>query len=111
MKIVYTDNNATTKTADEVIQEMLPYFGELYGNPSSMHTFGDKVAKKLIQARQRVADLINADPEEIIFTSCGTESDNAAIYSAINAFPDKKHIITSNVEHPGINKFSKKQRL
>ncbi len=105
MKIVYTDNNATTKTADEVIQEMLPYFGELYGNPSSMHTFGDKVAKKLIQARQRVADLINADPGEIIFTSCGTESDNAAIASAINAFPEKKHIITSSVEHPGINKF------
>ncbi len=105
MKIVYTDNNATTKTADEVIQEMLPYFGELYGNPSSMHTFGDKVAKKLIQARQRVADLINADPGEIIFTSCGTESDNAAINSAINAFPEKKHIITSSVEHPGINKF------
>jgi len=87
MKIVYTDNNATTKTADEVIQEMLPYFGELYGNPSSMHTFGDRVAKKLTQARQQVADLINADPEEIIFTSCGTESDNAAISSAINAFP------------------------
>jgi len=86
MKIVYTDNNATTKTDDKVIQEMLPYFGELYGNPSSMHTFGDKVAKKLIQARQKVADLINADPEEIIFTSCGTESDNAAIASAINAF-------------------------
>ncbi|MCK5311538.1 MAG: aminotransferase class V-fold PLP-dependent enzyme, partial [Desulfobacteraceae bacterium] len=65
MEIVYTDNNATTKVADEVIEEMLPYFGELYGNPSSMHTFGDKVGKKIKQARQRVADLINADPEEI----------------------------------------------
>ena len=102
MKIVYTDNNATTKVADEVIEEMLPYFGELYGNPSSMHTFGDQVYKKIKQARQRVADLINADPDEIIFTSCGTESDNAAIYSAINAYPEKKHIITSNVEHPAI---------
>lgn len=103
MKIIYTDNNATTKVADEVIEEMLPYFGELYGNPSSMHTFGDKVEKKIRQARQRVADLINADPDEIIFTSCGTESDNSAIYAAINAFPEKKHIITSNVEHPAVN--------
>jgi cysteine desulfurase len=103
MRIVYTDNNATTKVADEVIEEMLPYFGELYGNPSSMHTFGDQVAKKVKQARQRVADLINADPDEIIFTSCGTESDNTAIYSAINAYPEKKHIITSNVEHPAVN--------
>lgn len=102
MKIVYTDNNATTKVADEVIQEMLPYLGELYGNPSSMHTFGDQVGKKLKEARQRVADLINADPEEIVFTSCGTESDNSAIYSAIKAFPDKKHIIASNVEHPAV---------
>ena len=107
MNIVYTDNNATTRTADEVIQEMLPYFGELYGNPSSMHTFGDKVDRKIKQARQRVADLINADIEEIIFTSCGTESDSSAIYAAINAFPERKHIITSNVEHPAVkNLFS-----
>ena len=103
MEIVYTDNNATTKVADEVIQEMLPYFGELYGNPSSMHTFGDQVGKKVKEARQRVADFINADPDEIVFTSCGTESDNAAINAAIKAFPEKKHIITSNVEHPAIN--------
>ncbi len=107
MKIVYTDNNATTKVADEVIEEMLPYFGELYGNPSSMHTFGDQAGKKVKEARQKVADLINADPEEIVFTSCGTESDNSAIYSAINAFPDKKHIVTSNVEHPAINNLYK----
>ena len=104
MEIVYTDNNATTKVADEVIAEMLPYFGELYGNPSSMHTFGDQVGKKIKEARQRVADFINADPDEIVFTSCGTESDNAAINAALNAFPAKKHIITSNVEHPAINK-------
>ncbi len=105
MDIIYTDNNATTKVADEVIKEMLPYLGELYGNPSSMHTFGDKVNKKIKEARQRVAEFINADPEEIIFTSCGTESDNAAINSAIKAFPKKKHIITSSVEHPGIKNF------
>ena len=108
MKIVYTDNNATTKVADEVIEEMLPYFGQFYGNPSSMHTFGDQVGKKVIKARQQVADLINADPEEIVFTSCGTESDNSAIYAAINAFPEKKHIITSNVEHPAVNNLYKK---
>jgi cysteine desulfurase len=108
MKIIYTDNNATTKVADEVIEEMLPYFGELYGNPSSMYTFGDQVDKKIRRARQQVADLINADPEEIVFTSCGTESDNSAIYAAINAFPEKKHIITSNVEHPAINNLYKK---
>ena len=102
MRIVYTDNNATTKVASAVIKEMLPYLGELYGNPSSMYTFGDQVAKKVKQARQRVADLINADPDEIIFTSCGTESDNSAIRSAIQAFPEKKHIVTSNVEHPAV---------
>jgi cysteine desulfurase len=105
MNVVYTDNNATTKVADEVIEEMLPYFGELYGNPSSMHTFGDTVGKKIKEARAKVADLINAEPEEIIFTGCGTESDNAAIRAAVMAFPDKKHIITSNVEHPGIKNF------
>jgi cysteine desulfurase len=102
MKVTYTDNNATTKVADEVIEEMLPYFGQFYGNPSSMHTFGDQVGKKLKQARQRVSDLINADPDEIVFTSCGTESDNSAVFSALNANPDKKRIITSNVEHPAI---------
>jgi cysteine desulfurase len=102
MKIIYTDNNATTKVADQVIEEMLPYFGQLYGNPSSMYTFGDEVDKKLKQARQRVADFINADPDEIIFTSCGTESDNSAIHAAITTFPEKKHLITSNVEHPAI---------
>ncbi len=107
MKIIYTDNNATTKVADEVIEEMLPYFGEFYGNPSSMHTFGDKVAKKIKQARQKVADLINADPKEIIFTSCGTESDNSAVLYALKANSDKKHIITSNVEHPAIRSLYK----
>jgi len=107
MRVIYTDNNATSKVAGEVIDEMMPYFGELYGNPSSMHTFGDEVGKKIKQARQRVADLINADPEEIVFTSCGTESDNAAINAAIKAFPQKKHLITSTVEHPAIkNLFS-----
>jgi cysteine desulfurase len=102
MEIVYTDNNATTKVDEEVVEEMFPFFGALYGNPSSMHTFGGQVDSKIQRAREQVAHLINADPEEIIFTSCGTESDNTAIYAAIHAFPEKKHIITSNVEHPAI---------
>ncbi|MFO7911295.1 MAG: cysteine desulfurase NifS [Desulfotignum sp.] len=102
MKVIYTDNNATTKVADEVIEEMVPYLGQFYGNPSSMHTFGDQVGKKITQARMQVAQLINADPDEIVFTSCGTESDNSAIFSALNANPDKKQIITSTVEHPAI---------
>ena len=102
MKVVYTDNNATTRVAPEVLEEMLPYFSEQYGNPSSMHSFGGNVAKKLQEARERVANLINATPLEIIFTSCGTESDNAAIMAALELYPEKKHIITSAVEHPAI---------
>jgi cysteine desulfurase len=107
MNIIYTDNNATTKVADEVIEEMVPYLGKFYGNPSSMYTFGDIVNEKINQARNKVADLINAHPNEIIFTSCGTESDNSAINAAINNFPKKKHIITSEVEHPAIIQFCK----
>ncbi len=102
MDIIYVDNNATTKVSDAVIEEMLPYLGQMYGNPSSMYTFGDIVNKKIKKARQQVADLIGATADEIFFTSCGTESDNTAIRSAIQAFPDKKHIITTQVEHPAI---------
>lgn len=99
---VYLDNNATTRVAPEVVEEMLPYFSELYGNPSSMYTFGGKVAGKIHEARERVAKFIGAKPEEIIFTSCGTESNNTAIWAAVNANPDKRHIVTSRVEHPAI---------
>jgi cysteine desulfurase len=103
MKTVYLDNNATTQVAPEVLEAMLPYFSELYGNPSSMHTFGGQVAQKIRVAREQAAALIGASPDEIIFTSCGTESDNAAIRSALAIRPDKKHIITSRVEHPAIH--------
>jgi cysteine desulfurase len=103
MKTIYLDNNATTKVADEVLEAMLPYFNELYGNPSSMHTFGGQVGQKIRMAREQVAALLGALPEEIIFTSCGTESDNAAIRSALATRPYKKHIITSRVEHPAIH--------
>jgi len=102
MNTIYLDNNATTKVAPEVLEAMLPYFTELYGNPSSMHSFGGQVARKIRIAREQAAALIGASPEEIIFTSCGTESDNAAIRSALATRPGKKHIITSRVEHPAV---------
>ncbi len=102
MKVVYADNNATTKVAPEVVDAMAPYFTEYYGNPSSMHTFGGQVAKKIDVARQQVADIIGADPAEIVFTSCGTESDNAAIWGILKSNPHKRHIVTSRVEHPAV---------
>ncbi len=105
MKPVYLDNNATTRVAPEVMEEMLPFFSDLYGNPSSMHTFGGQVHGKIEQARKSVASLIGALPEEIIFTGCGTESDNTALMSAVESFPRKKHVITSRVEHPAVLNF------
>ena len=102
MNVIYVDNNATTQVSPEVLEEMLPYFNEFYGNPSSMHTFGGKVEQKITEARTRIASLLGASPEEIIFTSCGTESDSTAIRAAILSNPDKKHIVTSRVEHPAI---------
>jgi cysteine desulfurase len=102
MKVIYVDNNATTMVAPEVLDAMLPYFSTYYGNPSSMHSFGGDVATKIKDARENVAKLIGADPEEIVFTSCGTESDGTAIRAAIESYPNKKHIVTSRVEHPAI---------
>ena len=102
MKTVYVDNNATTRVAPQVLEAMMPYFSEYYGNPSSMHSFGGDVAKKIKEARMSVADLIGASPEEIVFTSCGTESDSTAIRAAIHSNPDKRHIITTRVEHPAV---------
>ena len=102
MKPVYLDNNATTQVAPEVLETMLPYFHELYGNPSSMHSFGGQVMKQVRKAREQVAALLGASPDEIIFTSCGSESDNAAIRSALASYPDKRHIVTSRVEHPAV---------
>jgi len=102
MKEIYLDNNATTRVAPEVLEVMLPYFGALYGNPSSMHSFGGQVGKEIRQAREQVAALLGASPDEIIFTSCGTESDNASIRSALISQPEKRHIVTSRVEHPAV---------
>lgn len=107
MRAVYLDNNATTRVADEVKEIMLPYFDSLYGNPSSMHTFGGQVHRKIEIAREQIAALINAEPEEIIFTSCGTESDNTAIMSCLQSNPDRKHIVTTRVEHPAVLNFCK----
>ncbi|CAO0821391.1 cysteine desulfurase IscS [Desulfarculales bacterium] len=104
-KIVYLDNNATSQTAPEVVAAMLPFFGEYYGNPSSMHTFGGEVKAHIDKARQQVASLLGCDPEEIIFTSCGTESDNTAIMAALRSFPQKRHVVTTRVEHPAVLNF------
>ncbi len=101
-RIVYMDNNATTRVAPEVVEEMMPYYSTYYGNPSSMHTFGGQVGTKVEEARAKIASLIGASPEEIIFTSCGTESDSTAILSALQALPEKRHIVTSRVEHPAV---------
>ncbi len=103
MKNVYLDNNATTQVAREVIDAMLPFLEERWGNPSSMHDFGGRVQKDLDHARQQMANLLGAsNPSEIIFTSCGSESDNTAILSALQAQPEKKHVITTRVEHPAV---------
>ncbi|MEZ4550158.1 MAG: aminotransferase class V-fold PLP-dependent enzyme [Desulfobacterales bacterium] len=102
MDIIYMDNNATTKIAPEVLTAMMPYLTDYYGNASSMHSFGGTVGRELSAAREKVAALINAQPDEIIFTSCGTESDSTAIHAAIRSQPEKKHIITTRVEHPAI---------
>jgi cysteine desulfurase len=102
VKTIYLDNNATTQVAQEVLEVSLPYFHDLYGNPSSAYSFGGHVARRIREAREQVATLLSATPEEIIFTSCGTESDNTAIMSALATETGKRHIVTSRVEHPAI---------
>lgn len=100
---IYLDNNATTKVDPQVLEAMLPYLTDYYANPSSMHTFGGQLAKDVKVARENVAALLGAeDSSEIVFTSCGTEGDNAAIRAALLAQPEKRHIITSQVEHPAV---------
>ena len=99
---VYLDNNATTRVAPEVRDAMEPFFGELYGNPSSMHAFGGQVAKHLESAREEVARFINCEPDEIIFTSCATESDNTAIRGTAEFYGRETKIITTAVEHPAV---------
>ncbi|CAK7038885.1 MAG: Cysteine desulfurase NifS [Desulfovibrio sp.] len=102
MRTIYLDNNATTAVAPEVRDAMLPYFSDLYGNPSSMHSFGGQVAEAMENARLSLANLLGAHPDEILFTSCGSESDSSAIWTALQTQPDKRHIITTRVEHPAV---------
>lgn len=103
MKGIYLDNNATTMVDTAVVEAMLPYFSEQYGNPSSMHQFGNQVGRALKKARKQVQLLLGAEHDsEIIFTSCGTESDSTAILSALKAQPERKEIITTVVEHPAV---------
>jgi cysteine desulfurase len=100
---IYFDNNATTRVDEAVVEAMLPYFTEQFGNPSSMHSFGNKVGLAIKKARMQVQELLGAEHDsEIIFTSCGTESDSTAILSALKAQPDRKEIITTTVEHPAV---------
>jgi cysteine desulfurase len=97
---IYFDNNATTRIAPEALEAMQPFLTDLYGNPSSIHRFGSQVAQKIQEAREQVAALLGAaDPIEIVFTSCGTEGDNAAIRGILDSQPEKRHIVTTQVEH------------
>lgn len=102
MKTVYVDNNATTRVDAKVLEELLPCYTENYGNPSSMHHKGAESGNALKLARERVAKILNAEAGEILFTSCGTESNNSAIRAALKLHPDKKHIVTTMVEHPAV---------
>ena len=102
--MIYFDNNATTSIDSDVLDAMLPFLQENYGNPSSAYSFGKRVAQAVSHAREQLADLLGCEPSELIFTSCGTESDNSAIQSAIQLDPDRRHLVTSKVEHSAIVK-------
>ena len=100
---VYLDNNATTKVDEEVVKAMIPYFSEYYGNPFSLHLFGNETSLAVTQARQTIADILKAKPNEIIFTASGSEADNLAIRGIAKAYKHRgKHIITSTIEHPAV---------
>ena len=101
-KKIYLDNSATTRVYPEVAEEMRPYFDSIFGNASSFHSFGREAGKALEDSRAKVAALLNAEPSEIIFTGCGTESDNIAIFGILNAYGKKGHVITSKVEHHAV---------
>ena len=100
--MIYLDYNATTPILPKVLEAMMPYLTSEWGNPSSSYKFGSKLKTVIETARAQVAELVGAHPMEIIFTSCGTESNNAAIHAALKAHPRKRHIVTSAVEHPSV---------
>ena len=100
---VYLDNNATTKVDEEVVKAMMPYFSDYYGNPFSLHLFGNETGLAVTEARQTIADILKAKPSEIIFTASGSEADNLAIRGIAKAYKHRgKHIITSTIEHPAV---------
>lgn len=99
---IYLDNNATTKCDEDVLNAMLPYLSNQYGNPSSIYSFGKEVKDEITNARKNIAELLNANESEIIFTSCASESNVTAIMNAVKNYPEKKHIITTSVEHASI---------
>lgn len=101
--MIYLDNNATTRVAPEVLDAMQPYLSQFFGNPSSAHTLGREMKRAIEEAREQVVSLLGADePSEIVFTSCGSESDNWAIRGVLAAQPKKKHIVTTLVEHEAV---------
>ena len=101
--MIYLDNNATTRVAPEVLAAMTPYLSELFGNPSSAHALGRQMKQAVEEAREQVASLIGAsEADEITFTSCGSESDNWAIRGALRLHPEKKHVVTTLVEHEAV---------
>ena len=100
---IYLDNNATTRVAPEVFEAMRPFLTDLFGNPSSAHTFGRRMRGAIENAREQVAELLGTtESNEIVFTSCGSESDNWAIRGALEIQPDKRHIVTTRVEHEAV---------
>lgn len=103
--IVYFDQNATTRVAPEVVEAMLPFLTQLWGNPSSAYSFGHDLRRPLQQAREEAAALIHAEPREIVFTSCGTESNNSALHSALMSHPEKRHLLTTAIEHSATARF------
>ncbi len=104
-RFCYFDNNATAQVAPEVLDAMLPFLREQWGNPSSAYGFGQEAARRLDEARVKAAALINAEPQEIVFTSGGTESNNAALHCALATRPERRHLVTTAVEHTSIHKF------
>jgi cysteine desulfurase len=105
--MIYLDHNATTPILPEVLEAMMPYLTTEWGNPSSAYRFGSKLRSAIATAREQVAELIGASALDVIFTSCGSESNNTAIAAALRANPGKRHIVTSQVEHSSVLNFCK----
>ena len=109
-KIVYLDNNSTTRVAPEVAEAMRPYLQEAYGNPSSVYRMAGEAKRAVDEAREEVAALIGAEPDEIVFTGCGTESDNTGVLSALSGSPPGARLVTTRVEHAAVGNLAKRLR-